>query len=109
MNLAERLRRELGPGMIFSGTENVIVYEYDYGLDRGMPDLVALPAYGISVFHDDQTGLDLLSFGADVWNAGPSPLVVEGFRRSGAAIMDAYQVFYTAGRPAGAVRIGTMA
>src|SRR6202048_1118042 len=43
MNLAERLRRELGPGVIFSGTENVIVYEYDYGLDRGMPDLVALP------------------------------------------------------------------
>lgn len=61
------------------------------------------------MFHDDQTGLDLLSFGADVWNAGPSPLVVEGFRRSGAAIMDAYQVFYAAGRPAGAVRIGTIA
>src|ERR1700736_834910 len=43
MNLAERLRNELGPGVVFSGTENVIVYEYDYGLDRGMPDLVALP------------------------------------------------------------------
>jgi glycolate oxidase len=41
--LAERLRQELGPGVVFSGTENVIVYEYDYGLDRGMPDLVALP------------------------------------------------------------------
>jgi len=41
--LAEGLRRELGPGVIFTGTENVIVYEYDYGLDRGMPDLVALP------------------------------------------------------------------
>src|SRR5450432_2076540 len=43
MNLLERLHRELGPGVVFSGTENVIVYEYDYGLDRGMPDLVALP------------------------------------------------------------------
>src|SRR5579859_2477307 len=41
--LADGLRRELGPGVIFTGTENVIVYEYDYGLDRGMPDLVALP------------------------------------------------------------------
>src|SRR3984893_5637102 len=41
--LADRLCRELGPGVVFRGTENVIVYEYDYGLDRGMPDLVALP------------------------------------------------------------------
>ena len=38
MTLAERLRRELGPGVVFSGAEGVIVYEYDYGLDRGMPD-----------------------------------------------------------------------
>jgi glycolate oxidase len=43
MNLAERLRQRLGPGVVFTGTENVIVYEYDYGLDRGAPDLVALP------------------------------------------------------------------
>src|SRR6202035_5431874 len=43
MSLAERLRRELGPGVVFQGAENVIVYEYDYGLDRGMPDLVVLP------------------------------------------------------------------
>jgi glycolate oxidase len=43
MNLAERLRLALGPGVVFEGVENVIVYEYDYGLDRGMPDLVALP------------------------------------------------------------------
>ena len=41
--LAVRLRQALGPGVVFSGTENVIVYEYDYGLDRGMPDVVALP------------------------------------------------------------------
>ncbi|MGI9145546.1 MAG: FAD-binding oxidoreductase [Chloroflexota bacterium] len=41
--LAERLRQQLGPGVVFSGVENVVVYEYDYGLDRGMPDLVALP------------------------------------------------------------------
>ncbi|MCA1646596.1 MAG: FAD-binding protein [Chloroflexi bacterium] len=43
MNLAERLRQALGPGVVFEGVENVIVYEYDYGLDRGMPDLVVLP------------------------------------------------------------------
>src|SRR5712692_2481877 len=43
MNLADRLRQALGPGVVFQGAENVIVYEYDYGLDRGMPDLVVLP------------------------------------------------------------------
>ncbi len=43
MNLAQRLRDRLGSGVVFEGAENVIVYEYDYGLDRGMPDLVALP------------------------------------------------------------------
>lgn len=43
MNLANRLRQALGPGAVFQGAENVIVYEYDYGLDRGMPDLVVLP------------------------------------------------------------------
>ena len=43
MTLVERLRHALGPGVVFSGPENVIVYEYDYGLDRAMPDLVALP------------------------------------------------------------------
>src|ERR1700694_4430252 len=43
MNLADRLRQALGPGAVLQGAENVIVYEYDYGLDRGMPDLVVLP------------------------------------------------------------------
>jgi glycolate oxidase len=43
MNLAERLRRALGPDVLFEGAPDVIMYEYDYGLDRAMPDLVALP------------------------------------------------------------------
>src|SRR5579862_6140882 len=43
MTLAERLRDALGPGAVFEATEDVIMYEYDYGLDRAMPDLVALP------------------------------------------------------------------
>src|SRR4030081_4073160 len=43
MSLADRLSRALGPGAVFRGAENVIVYEYDYGLDRASPDLVALP------------------------------------------------------------------
>jgi glycolate oxidase len=43
MTLAEHLREALGPGSVFEATEDVIMYEYDYGLDRAMPQLVALP------------------------------------------------------------------
>jgi glycolate oxidase len=43
MNLAERLRDALGPDSVFVAAEDTIMYEYDYGLDRAMPDLVALP------------------------------------------------------------------
>jgi glycolate oxidase len=43
MSLADRLRAALGADAVFRGAEDVIMYEYDYGLDRAMPDLVALP------------------------------------------------------------------
>ncbi|MBV9578306.1 MAG: FAD-binding protein [Chloroflexi bacterium] len=43
MSLAERLTAAIGADAVFSTTEDVIMYEYDYGLDRAMPDLVALP------------------------------------------------------------------
>jgi glycolate oxidase len=43
MMLEERLRAALGPDSVFAATEDIIMYEYDYGLDRAMPDLVALP------------------------------------------------------------------
>ena len=43
MTLAERLARSLGPDSVFAAAEDVIMYEYDYGFDRSMPDLVALP------------------------------------------------------------------
>ena len=43
MTLAERLSAALGADAVAAGAENVIVYEYDYGLDRGMPDLVTMP------------------------------------------------------------------
>ena len=41
--LAARLRDALGADAVFEAIEDVIMYEYDYGLDRAMPDLVALP------------------------------------------------------------------
>jgi hypothetical protein len=44
-----------------------------------------------------------------VWNAGPAPLVVDGFRTPGKPTMDAYQYFYDAkGRQVGYTPTGTM-
>jgi hypothetical protein len=69
-----------------------------------LPDLRSLPAFGIQMRRGRW-----LAFGANVWNAGASTLVVDGFRREGEDVMDAYQYFYDAdGKPAGRVRTGTM-
>jgi glycolate oxidase len=38
------MRDALAPGAVFEAAEDVIMYEYDYGLDRALPDLVALPS-----------------------------------------------------------------
>ncbi len=54
-----------------------------------VPDLRSLPAFGIQV---NRKGTQL-QFAANVWNAGNSPLVVDGFRRDGEDVMDAYQYF----------------
>ncbi|GAC1313859.1 MAG: FAD-linked oxidase C-terminal domain-containing protein [Chloroflexota bacterium] len=43
MTLAGSLRAALGPDSVFEAFEDVIMYEYDYGIDRGLPDLVTLP------------------------------------------------------------------
>jgi hypothetical protein len=44
-----------------------------------------------------------------VWNAGTSPLLVDGFRRTGTELMDAYQYFFDAkGNQTGSVAAGTM-
>jgi lysyl oxidase len=77
------------------------------------PDLRSLPAYQIALDKTDGEGnptdKTYLNFGATVWNAGPSPLVVDGFRRSGDDLMDAYQYFYDSkGKEVGAASAGTM-
>jgi hypothetical protein len=73
-----------------------------------LPDLVALPAWNIGVFNRGRRSF--LSFAASPWNAGPRPLVIEGFRRSGEAVMDAYQYFYdSAGDVVGRAPVGTFA
>lgn len=82
---------------------------------RTRPDLRSLPAWGITITGDEGrpgeegSTRQFLAFNANVWNAGPSPLVVDGFRREGEDLMDAYQYFYDAkGRQTGWARTGTI-
>jgi hypothetical protein len=76
------------------------------------PDLRSLPAWDIAITDGedgDVPGKDYLAFSANVWNAGPAPLVVDGFRTPGEDLMDAYQYFYDAsGKQVGYTPTGTM-
>jgi hypothetical protein len=73
-----------------------------------LPDLVALPLWSMRAF--SRNGRDYLGFAATPWNAGPAPMVVEGFRRFGEARMDAYQYFRDAdGTVVGRAPVGEMA
>ncbi|GGL07537.1 lysyl oxidase family protein [Streptomyces flaveus] len=76
------------------------------------PDLRSLPAWDIAITDGedgDVPGKDYLAFSANVWNAGPAPLVVDGFRSPGKELMDAYQYFYDAdGKQVGYAPTGTM-
>jgi hypothetical protein len=75
------------------------------------PDLRSLPAYGIQISDggEEVPGKDYLAFSANVWNAGPAQLVVDGFRSPGKKLMDAYQYFYDAkGKQVGYTPTGTM-
>ncbi len=56
-----------------------------------VPDLAALPAWGMRTIRRGER--DFLAFGATVWNAGPSPMIVEGYRRAGEPTMDGWQYF----------------
>ncbi|GGV27930.1 hypothetical protein GCM10010293_27100 [Streptomyces griseoflavus] len=79
--------------------------------DVPKPDLRSLPAYGITVSdgYEEVPGKDYLAFSANVWNAGPAKLVVDGFRSPGKEVMDAYQYFYDAdGKQVGYTPTGGM-
>jgi hypothetical protein len=69
-----------------------------------LPDLQSLPAFGIEL-----TKRGFLNFAATEWDAGPAPMVIDGFRNPTARIMGTYQYFYDSdGTPAGHKRIGKM-
>ncbi len=71
-----------------------------------LPDLRSLPAFGIELSENG----NYLRFAANAWNAGPSSLVVDGFRDdTDADLMNAYQYFYgPKGKPRGHEEVGTM-
>ena len=71
-----------------------------------LPNLAALPAYEIVAIGRD--GRDALHFSSTVWNAGPGPLIVEGYRRGAAPIMDASQFFRRADEDVAAVPVGIL-
>ena len=71
-----------------------------------LPDLVALPAWGVQTF--SRRDRDFLAFNATEWDAGPGTLVVEGFRPPNAELMTAYQYFLEDGIPVGRAQVGTM-
>jgi hypothetical protein len=71
-----------------------------------LPDLAALPAWGIQSAVDEH-GHDQLQFSATVWNSGPAPLVVDGFRGRGQDLMDAYQNFYRGAQRVGYRKVGS--
>lgn len=73
-----------------------------------LPDLVALPSWGITTSSTGKGRADYLNFAATVWVGGSSPLDVEGFRVAGSPTMRAYQYFWKNGRIVGRVRAGTM-
>lgn len=66
-----------------------------------LPDLVALPPIGIGIHPEG--GRDLLDFSATVWNSGPAPIVVDGYRRGNTLNMSGHQLFVRNG-----VAIGTL-
>jgi hypothetical protein len=70
------------------------------------PDLIALPAWGITIDRQRKTQRDYLDFGATVWDKGPSPMVVEGFRRPGDSVMDGWEYFYSNGVAVGRAPAG---
>jgi len=74
--------------------------------DSVLPDLRALPSFDISL-RNARNGRSFVEFGATVWVEGAAPVVVEGFRRSEEAVMDAFQYFYRDGEAVGRAPAGT--
>jgi hypothetical protein len=76
--------------------------------NSALPDIEALPAWGMAVDNRRKSGRSFLDFGATAWNAGPGILMVEGFRDPDSSTMDAFQYFYENGEVVGKVAAGSL-
>jgi hypothetical protein len=73
-----------------------------------LPDLVALPPWDVST--RSRRGRDLLRFAGSPWNAGPGPMVVDGYRPRDHDTMQAVQSFLDrAGNVTASAAAGEMA
>ena len=73
---------------------------------ESLPDLYALPAWSMGVYH--RKARDLLGLNATEWNEGPGTFVIEGFRGPDEPKMDAFQYFMVDGAPVGRAPIGEL-
>lgn len=79
-------------GPTSTGAERPVITNADPEPDPStISDLASVPAWNIQLVN--QRGRETLTFAATVWNAGPAPLMVDGFRRGSGELMDAYQSF----------------
>ena len=76
--------------------------------DSTLPDIEALPAWGIQVDNRRRSGRSYLAFGATAWNAGPGRLVVEGFRDPASPTMTAFQYFFDGAEPVNKLPAGEL-
>jgi hypothetical protein len=72
-----------------------------------LPDLIALPGWGMSVY-EGRRNKEFLAFNATEWNEGPGTFIIEGFRAPDEPTMDAYQYFLVDGAPVGRAQIGAL-
>ncbi len=95
-------RTSTSPDLVPNATEPT---RRQAGSDGPRPDLRSLPAFQISLNRKKTH----LRFAATVWNAGDSPLVVDGYRGRGEDHMDAYQYFFdTDGEQVGYQQVGQL-
>lgn len=71
-----------------------------------LPNLAGLPAFDISVRRAGAR--DMLLFAATVFNAGPGPLIIEGYRSSPRLVMDGWQFLRRDGEDVAAVPVSKL-
>jgi Lysyl oxidase len=72
-----------------------------------LPDLRVYPSHDIRIVTEPE-GRDFLAFASTTWNAGRGTMMIEGFRRTGQAGMDAFQILTDGTKQVAALPAGTL-